>query len=578
MPTAANKIIRLLLCAALILSATCAPALAWRSALYPTNWTPGDGDGDGKFLQDFSYAGYEMGDKALPDSQAGVWIDVTQAPFSCDNTGNEDVTPKLQQAIDLVGASGGGTVYLPAGTYRVSPQAQRSYCLRVKDDNVLLKGDGSGKTFLFNSEYNMRNTAILLIGGGNYSGLASSRNEKAVTMESSSDVSVWDRAADGNYRAVTKDIPYTPVQSVTVSDASGLSAGDWIVIRSDLSRQAILDMAMSGFWAETVSKGQAIYRRVTSVSGNTVSFDIPTRYSMKVKDDLTLYKVEAPVQHIGVSGLSIGNRQHGASADNKSQFGDELYNTRGTAAYAVHNSYALVFAGCANCYARDVCSYRPAVNSGNYHLVSNGAMIRECRGITMQNCQFSNTQYHGAGGNGYGFAIDAQECLLDTCSASATRHAFSFKNTATSGNVIYRFTATANAKVCDFHMYLSVANLVDSCTFTKDRLEIIPRPYGDAAGRFHGITSSQSVVWNSVGKSASQGSSPYIVISRQYGYGYIIGTSGANTKVDVSNPTVSTTHGKVYTAPEDYTEGVGTGASLEPQSLYKDQLAKRKAR
>ena len=39
MPTAANKIIRLLLCAALILSATCAPALAWRSALYPTSAT-----------------------------------------------------------------------------------------------------------------------------------------------------------------------------------------------------------------------------------------------------------------------------------------------------------------------------------------------------------------------------------------------------------------------------------------------------------------------------------------------------------------------------------------------------------
>ena len=569
---------RILLCAMLIVCLSASPALAWRSTLYPTGWTGGDPDGDGKFLPDFSYAGYEMGERDLPDSQSGVYIDVTQAPFSCDRTGGEDVTSRLQSAIDLAGASGGGTVYLPSGTYRVTPQAGRAYCLRVKDDNVLIKGDGSDKTFLYCSDYNLRNTSILLLGGGDVTGLSSSRYTAQPTVEVPSGFSPWDVSADGKYRSVTADIPYTPVTSVTVSDATGLAKGDWIVIRSDLSRQAITDMKIGGFWSETVTKGQQLYRRVTSVSGSTVSFDIPTRYPMKAGDDLVLYKVQTPVQHIGVAGISIGCRQHGASTDNKAQFGDNVYNELGTAAYTVHNSYAMAFVDCANCYARDVRSYRPGVNSGTYHLVSNGAIIKSSRSVTLQSCDFSHTQYQGGGGNGYGFAIDAQECLLDTCSATDTRHSFSFKNTATSGNVIYKFTSTGNFKAADFHMYLSVSNLIDSCTFSKDRVQVMPRPYGDALGRLHGLTSSQSVLWNTVGKSASQGGSPYVIMSRQYGYGYIIGTSGANKQVDVANPTVATQYGKVYTAPEDYTEGVGTGATLEPQSLYKDQLHKRTGR
>ena len=111
----------------------------------------------------------------------------------------------------------------------------------------------------------------LLLGGGDVTGLSSSRYTAQPTVEVPSGFSPWDVSADGKYRSVTADIPYTPVTSVTVSDATGLAKGDWIVIRSDLSRQAITDMKIGGFWSETVTKGQQLYRRVTSVSGSTVS-------------------------------------------------------------------------------------------------------------------------------------------------------------------------------------------------------------------------------------------------------------------------------------------------------------------
>src|SRR5690348_15837769 len=39
---------------------------AWRSALSPEDWTPAFTDAEGRFLHDFSYAGYRAGDE-LPE-------------------------------------------------------------------------------------------------------------------------------------------------------------------------------------------------------------------------------------------------------------------------------------------------------------------------------------------------------------------------------------------------------------------------------------------------------------------------------------------------------------------------------
>ncbi len=88
----------------------------WRSALYPEDWAPGDTDEEGRFLHDFSYAGYRHGEE-LPDDIAGELVDVTD--FEADPTGENDTTEAIQQAIDTVEADEGGVVYVPEGLYRV---------------------------------------------------------------------------------------------------------------------------------------------------------------------------------------------------------------------------------------------------------------------------------------------------------------------------------------------------------------------------------------------------------------------------------------------------------------------------
>jgi len=76
----------------------------------------------------------------------------TDAPYSIDNTGVEDVTSKLQRALEDCGMRGGGVVYLPAGKYRLTKSIviPSHVTLRGdwKDPDTMKPGDGDYGTII----------------------------------------------------------------------------------------------------------------------------------------------------------------------------------------------------------------------------------------------------------------------------------------------------------------------------------------------------------------------------------------------------------------------------------------------
>ncbi len=70
-------------------------------------------------------------------------INVTQAPYSADNSGSNDVTATLQNAINA-GSSAGQVVYLPSGKYKVSGP--------LTVNNVTVEGAGQWYTVLTGSD------------------------------------------------------------------------------------------------------------------------------------------------------------------------------------------------------------------------------------------------------------------------------------------------------------------------------------------------------------------------------------------------------------------------------------------
>ena len=111
----ARKVVSILLALSLLIAllpvtgwgkTTSVKAAGWRSALYPENWTPGYSINNGtQYIQDFSYAGYEKGEKALPTTMSGMTANVLD--YGADKTGGNDSTTAIQNAINAVQNAGG---------------------------------------------------------------------------------------------------------------------------------------------------------------------------------------------------------------------------------------------------------------------------------------------------------------------------------------------------------------------------------------------------------------------------------------------------------------------------------------
>jgi hypothetical protein len=515
----------------------------WRSSLYPENWKPGFKDGNDRFLHDFSYAGYHQGEKEIPLIQHNI-LDVTQPPYNADNTGGVDVTAILQKALNDIGKSGGGVVYLPSGTYKVNP-GDTETALRIQYSNTVLRGAGTDSTFIFNNNSYMRQKSIIWIMG---------------------DWSTWSNVA-GTTTNLTTDLLY-PTRVIPVKSVTGFSEGDEIILRTDGTPEFITEHEMTGIWNEAATRVMFL-RKIDSINveKNIIYIDSPTRYYMKTRDNARIYHAKQHITECGIENLSIGNIQN-----DKPGWDEETYTQAGTGAYDVHASHAIYIKYAQNCWVKNVNTYKPTQNTLDIHVLSNCLLLDQSRGITVDSCFFQKPQYEGGGGNGYMFTLQSNDCLIKNSRANDSRHNYDFKYPHSNGNVIYNCIGENSKYSSDFHMYLSMSNLIDNFTVDKDYLESTFRPYGGDV--IHGYSSTQSVFYNTKGN-AYHSNKNYIIESRQFKHGYIIGTSGPADQVKL-DPVDGTINGFTYkTAPRDFSEGIGKGKLLAPQSLYLDQLERR---
>ncbi|MBI2897362.1 MAG: hypothetical protein HYY06_27640 [Deltaproteobacteria bacterium] len=516
-------------------------ALGWRSALYPEDWEPGWSDGDGRFLHDFSHAGYHEGSEPIPDEPPGPLFDVTDAAYLADPTGGVDSTVAIQRAIDDAGAAGGGVVLLPAGTYRVSPPGGAAAALTMAHSGVVLRGEGPDETFLLNAETSMRGKRIILV--------------RPYADQHSS--WYWSPSDD---RMLAADLPARSLE-VAVESVDGYAVGDWIVIRSDPTADLIADYGMTGTWVPEELGGIIHHRRVVSIDpvARILGIDVPTRTTHHVRDAARVNHLEAPLEEVGIEHLAIGNLENETPGT-----GDEDYAREGTGAWEMHDSFAIYLNNVVHGWVRDVSSFRTADNGRDVHLLSNGIRTDACRFVTIADTHLQKPQYRGEGGNGNLFVFAGQECLATRCTAEGGRHDFTFGLMQTSGNVLHRSTSRDARLPSDFHMHLSAANLVDNLSLDGDFVEA---RFRDCCG--HGHSTTESVIWNTEGVAYpdDQFFERFIVDSGQFGEGYVIGTRGAASEVR--------TPGGDGTAPIDFTEGSGEGEDLDPASLYEDQLARR---
>lgn len=530
----------------------------WRSTLYPEDWQPPAETvsfSKDKMIQDFSYAGYKRGEKSIPNV-VGPIFDVTA--YGADPYGTKDSTIAIQNAIDAcsaVSTTGGGVVYLPAGQYRVSPQGDDiEYCLYISNSNIVLRGAGTAQTFLLCTSYKMRGKSVIVV--------SPARKPKMGTIQS-----------------IRADL-LGPTFRIPV-DASLFVPGDIVSLQWTFTNEWIIENRQETWWNDTNGRpSNAVYLReiiATNPTEGWIEIDVPTRYTMKMRDGASVRTIRGLLTNVGIESFSIGNLPHPGAGG----WGNGDFNLPDKPAYDVHNSKLIQLVHGRDCWISSVHSYQ-AIDRFflTCHMLSNGMDLVRSSHVTVQNCQLRRPQYGGGGGNGYMYRFSyCNECLILNCIADFSRHGFSFFHAGTSGNVLLqcqdRETKRATGSTgssgyvtsgsgSDNHMHFCHSNLWDQCQAVNS--------YWIASHRLatgsvpHGVTSSQGVFWNTIGNGTRYTT---IVTSEQLNYGYVIGTSG--TQSGATNPTAGNTD------PPDHLEGIGMGANLIPPSLYIDQVKRRLA-
>jgi hypothetical protein len=511
---------------------TC-PKDRWCSALYPPSWTPAAApDSEGRFLHDFSYAGYRNGE-APPTTLKGATYDVVTA-YGADATGQSDATSAVQTAINAASSAGGGIVFFRAGIYRIDQ------LLAVTTSGVVLRGVGKSSLLRFTKASGMANKANLTFSG-------------AVTRSAA--------------RSLAVDAP-ARAKEIFLADATGLVPGDDVAVGWTISPSFVSEHGMTNTWTTFAGQYKPFFRsKVVSVDTTSrphrVVLDVPLRYPAKMRDGAGLQRETGYLREVGMEHLGVST------------------GVTWTAAWAENRVNAITLRDVADAWVTDVHSMpasgatgRSSTDKTPYHLRSGGILIENAKRVSVLGASMAYPQNRGSGGNGYLYEVSrTSEVLFADSEGRSGRHNFiqnwGFGN---SGTVFLRCTSvgsemlsliggvlTPEPSQSEHHHSLSMATLVDRCRLDDGFLSENRGAYSDGAGH----SATQSVAWGSFGTGK--------ITSKQFGWGYVIGTQGVEIDTSVASPTGQ------GTGPEDYVEGRNSGATLYPASLYEDQRARRLA-
>lgn len=527
------------------------PPTGWWSSAYGASWRAGS-DGSQRTVQDFSYAGYHMGEAEIPTSPPGPVVDVTQAPYSADPTGRTDSTWGIQRALDHVGQSGGGVVYLPKGTYSVSLSGSARASLNMRYSNVVLRGAGRELTFVRNTSTYMRNKAVLYIG-------PSSR-------------SMWAAIPKGEPN-LAETAPERS-REVTVTNPESFHVGEWVVLRSEATTAWVAERGNPRGWGAPTMDATTFLRRIVAIDGPRLTVDIPLRQSLLMRDrgdQPNVYAAPPLLSEVGVEDLSIG-----MVANPKTGWSDADYDKPGTANYDVYRAYTIHMNAVVNGWMQRVNSYATTRTRPDVHLLSDGLLLDYDRSVTVRDVDLRYPQSRGSDENGYLFCIRGSDNLLERCTAVGARHSFTFSYWWATGNVLRDCASIRPVYAVDFHARYSAANLIDGMRLDRDRIDATFRTStGSLYGAIPGQTTNDSVFWNTFGLAYAARSWTFptaLVHSVQWGWGAAIGSSGPAARM-VTDPASEPASSRDRS--QDLAQGEGAGGTLLPRSLYADQLARR---
>ncbi len=242
----------------------------------------------GGALPDFSYAGYQRGEKPLPSRTP----DVSVKDYGSVGDGAADDTAAIQKAID---ANPGKTIRLPAGRYRLSD------VVTIRSSGTVLQGEGPDKT-IFVAPVSLQEIHPLPVSYPDTGGTAYAYSGGFIAVAGSTSY------FDGNPQPVTAPAERGAVTLQLAAGHSFKADDEVVVIASDTAGQTLLrylyrddstDLSKAG-----TDRSFRHVSRVKSADGTTLTLERPLRTELRMewKPEVRLFQPrlqEVGIEHLG---------------------------------------------------------------------------------------------------------------------------------------------------------------------------------------------------------------------------------------------------------------------------------------
>ncbi len=400
-------------------------------------------DALGNQIPDFSYAGYQASEKAIPNVDNKIFVPVQKG----------DATQKIQAAIDYVSnlkanKSGfRGAVLLDKGTFNVSGT------LYIRTSGVVLRGSG-------NSE-----NGTVLLGTG-------IKRESVIRVLGTDDKKIGE--------SFELNAAYTPLgtQKIQLKNAAKLKPADEIIITQPLTDNWIKELKMDDFGAETgwISWKKKDWdiswnRVVTAVNGNVVSLNAPLTMTLDAnfgEAKVNVYSWSGRIENIGIENMLMKSTFNAANPKDEE-----------------HRWQAISIENTRNAWVKQL----------NFKHFAGGAVsvLKSSQQITVEDCTATEPVSEIGGFRRHTFYTEGQQTLFQRCYSEYGYHDFAVGGFGTTGpNVFIQ---------CESHLPFNNSGAIGSWAtgvlFDVSYVDGHALSYNNREqnGRGAGWTAANSVIW-----------------------------------------------------------------------------------
>jgi hypothetical protein len=408
----------------------------WKAFQSTTDRSPAE------ILTDYSFAGYEHGEKGIPDVQGPVFKVTDYGAKADDAISDEDA---IRKAVAEAEKAGGGVVLFSAGKFLIWADRNKADVIRISKSGVVIRGAGCGKggTVIraIHSGYRM----------GPYAVPKGTKDADGKDDWSKIPYFFMFEGVEGGKKEGGKSAAVTGVVkrgsfTVPVKSTEGFNVGQWVVLKAatpKLDAELMAGLQPDPTWTRIIKDGSSIseLHQVKEIQGESLILKEPVLVNLGADFEAKIFPVTL-IEQVGVEDMALQGGWRGAFVHHRSALDDEGWD-------------GIQFKGVANGWVRR-CSFLN-VNTGVY--------LRDSVACSILENRFAGNKGH------YDVAIRSN-CSFNmmglTEETTAPQHGASTGNRS-AGTVVWRWLMS-KASTVDSHgngPYATLIDRVDGGTMTR---------------------------------------------------------------------------------------------------------------